>query len=53
VAALLLQKQPDLTPTAVEKILEESCQPLPYGPNQTGFGLVSAYGSVLRLTDIS
>ncbi len=53
VAALLLQKQPDLTPTAVKKILEESCQPLPYGPNQTGFGLVSAYGSVLRVTDIS
>jgi serine protease AprX len=53
VAALILQKQPDLTPSKVKKILEESCRPLPYGPNQTGYGLVSAYGSVVRVTDAS
>ena len=50
VAALILQKQPDLTPTQVKKVLADSCQPLTYGPNQTGFGLVSVYGSVLRVT---
>jgi serine protease AprX len=53
VAALILEKQPDLTPTEVKKILEESCQPLPYGPNETGFGLVSGYGSVLRVRKTS
>ena len=53
VAALILEKQPDLTPTEVKKILEESCQPLLYGPNETGFGLISGYGSVLRVTKTS
>jgi serine protease AprX len=52
VAALILEKQDDLTPMQVKKLLEDSCQPLPYGPNQMGYGLVSAYGSVLRVTDI-
>jgi len=32
--------------------LEDSCEPLPYSPNQMGYGLVSAYGSVLRVTEI-
>jgi len=52
VAALLLEKQDDLTPMQVKKLLEDSCEPLPYSPNQMGYGLVSAYGSVLRVTEI-
>jgi len=52
IAALILDREPDLTPTQVKKLLEESCQPLPYAPNQMGYGLVSAYGSVLRVTDL-
>jgi serine protease AprX len=52
IAALILDKNDDLTPMEVKKLLEDSCQPLPYGPNQMGYGLTSAYGSVLRVTDI-
>ena len=52
IAAQVLEKQDDLTPMQVKKLLEESCQPLLYMPNQVGYGLVSAYGSVLRVMDI-
>jgi subtilisin family serine protease len=52
VAAQILEKEPDLTPMQVKRLLEESCQPLLYMPNQVGYGLISAYGSVLRVMDI-
>ena len=50
VAALMLQKNANLTPTMVKKILEETSEPLDYTPNQVGFGLVNAYAAVMLAT---
>ena len=49
IAALLHEKRHGITPLRIRKLLEESCQPLSYGPNQQGYGLVSAFGSTLRV----
>jgi serine protease AprX len=48
VVALILQKNPALTPAMVKKLLENTGEPLPFPPNQTGYGLVNAYGVVMR-----
>ena len=48
VAALVLQANRSLTPMMVKKLLEETSEPLPYTPNQAGYGLVNAYGAVMR-----
>jgi serine protease AprX len=48
VAALVLQKNANLTPTMVKKILEETSEPLENIPNQVGYGLVNAYAAAMR-----
>jgi serine protease AprX len=48
VAALVLQANRSLTPMMVKKLLEETSEPLPYTPNQAGYGLVNAYAAVMR-----
>jgi serine protease AprX len=47
-AALILQKNANLTPTMVKKILEETCEPLENTPNQVGYGLINAYAAVMQ-----
>jgi subtilisin family serine protease len=46
--ALMLEQNSGLSPMMVKKILEESCEPIPYLPNQAGYGLINAYASVMR-----
>ncbi|MEX2304533.1 MAG: S8 family serine peptidase, partial [Bryobacterales bacterium] len=46
--ALMLEQNSSLSPMMVKKILEESCEPIPYLPNQAGYGLINAYASVMR-----
>lgn len=46
--ALMLQVNSNLSPMMVKKILEESCEPIPYQPNQAGYGLVNAYAAIMR-----
>jgi serine protease AprX len=48
VAALVMQKSPTAKPMMVKKLLEETSEPLDYGPNQTGYGLVNAYSAIMR-----
>jgi subtilisin family serine protease len=48
VAALVLQKFPGATPMMVKKLLEDTCEPLPYAPNQAGYGLVNAFGALVQ-----
>ncbi len=47
-AALVLQKNPGISPTWVKKLLEDTCEPLDYTPNQIGYGLVNAYTALTR-----
>lgn len=49
VAALILERNAGLRPRMVKKLLEETCEPLPFAPNQVGYGLVNAYGALLRV----
>ncbi|MEZ5286507.1 MAG: S8 family serine peptidase [Vicinamibacterales bacterium] len=46
--ALLLQAEPKLTPLMVKKLLEDTCEPIIFAPNQTGYGMINAYGALLR-----
>jgi minor extracellular serine protease Vpr len=46
-AALLLERDASLRPRTVRKLLERSCEDLPLGPNQAGYGLVNAYGALM------
>jgi serine protease AprX len=48
VAALVIQKNPTARPMMVKKLLEETAEPLPYPPNQIGYGLVNAYSALMR-----
>jgi subtilisin family serine protease len=52
VSALVLQKYPDATPMMVKKQLEDTCEVLPYGPNQAGYGLVNAFGAIVRALSV-
>ena len=47
-AALIIQKNPAAKPMQVKKVLEETCEPVPYAPNQAGYGLINAYGALMR-----
>ncbi len=47
-AALILQINNRLSPQMVKKILEESCEPIPFTPNQAGYGLINAYAALMR-----
>jgi subtilisin family serine protease len=47
-AALVLQKNPKLLPRMVKKLLEDSCEPIQFAPNQAGYGVVNAYSALLR-----
>lgn len=46
-AALVLERDSGLKPRTVRKLLERSCEDLPVGPNQAGYGLVNAYGALM------
>lgn len=48
VAALVLQKNANLTPAMVKKILENTAEPLENTPNEVGYGLVNAYAAVMQ-----
>jgi len=48
-AAILISKRHSLRPMEVKKLIEDSCQPLPLVPDDTGYGLISVYGSTLRV----
>ncbi len=47
-AALIIQKNPAAKPMQVKKVLEETCEPVPFAPNQAGYGLINAYGALMR-----
>ena len=47
-AALVRQANPRLSPMMVKKLLEDTCEHLPYAPNEVGYGLVNAYAAILR-----
>lgn len=46
--ALILQTNPRLQPRMVKKLLEETCEPVPFAPNQAGYGMINAYAALLR-----
>jgi len=48
VAALVLERHPDARPAVVKKLLQDTCERLPYSSNQTGYGLVDAFAAVMR-----
>jgi subtilisin family serine protease len=48
--ALVLQKNPRLVPRMVKKLLEDACEPIPFEPNQAGYGVINAYSALLRAT---
>ena len=47
-AALMLQKNPALTPMMVKKLLEDTSEPVTLAPNQAGYGVINAYAAILR-----
>ena len=47
-AALILQQNPNATPTMVKKLLEDTSEPLDNLPNQVGYGVVNAYSLLMR-----
>jgi subtilisin family serine protease len=49
VAALLLARQPHLTPAALRRVLVGSAQRIPGKPHDVGAGVVDAYGALERL----
>jgi hypothetical protein len=49
VAALLLARQPQLTPAALRRVLVGSAQRIPGKPREVGAGVVDAYGALERL----
>jgi len=51
--ALVLEKNRALTPRMVKKLLEDSCEPLPFAPNEVGYGMINAYSALLRATGAS
>lgn len=50
VTALILQKNPALTPRMVKKILEDACEPVADAPNEAGYGLANTYSALLTVT---
>lgn len=51
--ALVLEKNRALTPRMVKKLLEDSCEPIQFAPNQVGYGIINAYSALLRATGAS
>jgi serine protease AprX len=47
-AALVLEQNPGARPLLVKKLLESSCEDLPYDPNSAGHGLINGVGALLR-----
>jgi subtilisin family serine protease len=47
-AALVLEQNPGVRPLLVKKLLESSCEDLPYDPNSAGHGLINGVGALLR-----
>jgi len=52
VAALVLEKYPGTSPMMLKKLLEDTCEPLTYGPNQVGYGLVNAFGALVQTLSV-
>jgi serine protease AprX len=48
-AALMLQKDPKATPMRVKKVLEHTCEPLTFAPNEVGYGLVNVYTALMHM----
>jgi serine protease AprX len=48
-AALMLQKAPKATPMRIKKLLEHTCEPLTYAPNEVGYGLVNIYAALMHM----
>ena len=48
VTALVLGADSSLRPRMVKKLLEDTSEPLPFSPNQVGYGLVNGYAAALR-----
>ncbi|MEV0592835.1 S8 family peptidase [Nonomuraea cavernae] len=46
-AALMLERFPGARPAQVKKLLEMSAEPLPFAPNETGYGLVNTLGALM------
>jgi subtilisin family serine protease len=47
-AALVLEQNPGARPMLVKKLLESSCEDLPFDPNSAGHGLINGVGALLR-----
>jgi subtilisin family serine protease len=47
-AALMLEKNPDMLPRMVKKLLEDSCEHVAFTPNQVGYGVINAYAALIR-----
>lgn len=46
--ALMLERQPALRPMMIKKLLEDTCEPITFQPNQAGYGVINGYAAVLR-----
>ncbi len=47
--ALAFQRNPNLQPLMVKKLMEGSSEHLAYGPDQVGYGLANAYGTLMAV----
>jgi len=45
-AALVIQRHPEVRPTTLKKLIEHTCEPLTNPPLEVGYGLVNAYSAV-------
>jgi serine protease AprX len=48
-AALMLQKAPKATPMKIKKLMEHTCEPLTYSPDEVGYGLVNVYAALMHM----
>jgi serine protease AprX len=47
-AALMLEKNPGMSPMMVKKLLEDSCEHVAFKPNEVGYGVINAYAALIR-----
>jgi serine protease AprX len=48
VAALVLERRPNMKPFVLKKLLEESSEDLQYAPHETGYGLVNPLSALIQ-----
>jgi subtilisin family serine protease len=48
VAALLLERRPNMRPIVLKKLLEETSEDLQYAPNEVGYGLVNPLAALIQ-----